>query len=217
MLLDQDNPVALPEGVTNRTEAGCIEIFENIMSQDTADKLISIFNKADMNDSCPAEYRGATVGGQSVQDSSIRSNLVLNLEKHSDIFGKSNCSCQMDEAEDFIRSIFTPCVNFYQLKYGIEIDRDEGLQILKYSPGKDYKPHADAGPGVSGRVLSGIIFLNPSDYEGGSTYFLNYNFNLKTKGPSIALFPSNYAYMHRAKAVFSGTKYAIVTWMWAPW
>lgn len=217
MLLDEDNPVVLPEGITRRTEAGCIEIFENIMSKETVDKLISIFNKADINDSCPAQYEHARVGEENINGGEYRSNKVLAIEAHSDIFGLNNCSCQMDEAESFLRSILTPCVNFYQLKYDVEIARDEGLQLLKYGPGKEYKPHSDAGPGVSGRVLSGIIFLNPSEYEGGSTYFLNYKFNLKTSGPSIALFPSNYAYTHRAKAVFSGTKYAIVTWMWAPW
>jgi hypothetical protein len=217
MLSDEDNPIVLPEGITRRTEAGCIEIFENIMSDDIAKKLISVFEDSHINEECPAEYQEARIGGENIVGGEYRSNSVMSIQGHTDISGFNVCSCKMDEAENFLRSIFIPCVNFYQLKYDIEVAFDEGLQLLKYGPGKEYKPHADAGPGVSGRVLSGIIFLNPSDYEGGSTYFINFNYNLKTSGPSIALFPSNYAYTHRAKAVFSGTKYAIVTWMWAPW
>ena len=216
MISDDENPIALPDGIIRRTEAGCVEVFENIMSQETAYKLIKVFDDADANGACPASYVHASIGEENLHGGEFRSNSVLSVAAHTGFDG-SPCTCEIAEAEDFLRSIFTPCVNFYQLKYEVEIGSDEGLQLLKYGPGKEYKAHADHGPGSHNRVLSGIIYLNPNDYEGGSTYFLNYGLNLKTTTPSIALFPSNYAYIHRAKAVLSGTKYAIVTWMWPPW
>jgi hypothetical protein len=123
------------------------------------------------------------------------------------------CECGSNQADSYIREIFVSCVNYYIEKYQVPINFDEGFQLLKYGPGKEYKPHADYGPGHEHRIVSGIIYLNPWEYEGGGTYFVNFKKNIKPKTPSIAIFPSNYAYLHTAKAVLSGKKYAIVTWM----
>lgn len=216
MIRDHDNPIAIPNGVTNRTEAGAVEIFENIMSAETAKKIIEIVDRAAINEDCPANYQHATVGEHREHGGLIRSNSVLTIKAHNDINGNP-CSCQFAETEDFLKSLFVPCVNFYQYKYNVQVAYDEDFQLLKYTPGKEYKEHADQGPGADQRIVSGIIYLNPWEYEGGSTYFPNYELNIKTESPAIVLFPSNYAYSHRAKAVLSGTKYAIVTWMWPPW
>ena len=40
--------------------------------------------------------------------------------------------------------------------------------------------------------------------------------NIKPEAPALVLFPSNYAYAHRAMPVIKGTKYAIVTWLGHP-
>ena len=37
--------------------------------------------------------------------------------------------------------------------------------------------------------------------------------NIKPEKPALVLFPSNYAYTHRAMPVVEGTKYAVVTWL----
>jgi prolyl 4-hydroxylase len=45
----------------------------------------------------------------------------------------------------------------------------EPLQVLRYRPGGEYKPHFDAIPGVrQSAVLTMIVWLN-EDYEGGET------------------------------------------------
>lgn len=216
MVDDRDNPIVLPEGVTNRTEAGAVEIFENVMTMDTAKKIISAVEQAVINEKCPTHYQYATIGENRDHGGSYRSNSVLTIKSHDDANGY-RCDCELDKAEEYLKSIFVPCVNFYQYKYNVQVAFDEDFQLLKYGPGREYKEHADQGPGADQRIVSGIIYLNPWEYEGGSTYFPNYNLNVNPELPSVVLFPSNYAYTHRAKAVLSGTKYAIVTWMWPPW
>ena len=68
-----------------------------------------------------------------------------------------------------------------------------------------------------GSTFSFNILLNPSsEFEGGGTYFEHFQENVKTEAPALILFPSNYAYSHRAMPVISGTKYAIVTWLGHP-
>ena len=48
----------------------------------------------------------------------------------------------------------------------------EPLQVLRYRPGGEYKPHFDAIPGFANqRTLTMIVWLN-DDYEGGETKFM---------------------------------------------
>ena len=54
-----------------------------------------------------------------------------------------------------------------------EVRAGEPLQVLRYSPGQQYREHSDALPGVAPseqRVLTFLVYLN-QDYEGGETAF----------------------------------------------
>jgi prolyl 4-hydroxylase len=54
---------------------------------------------------------------------------------------------------------------------GTAPERGEPLQVLRYRPGGEYKPHFDAIPGFANqRVMTFLVWLN-EDYEGGETFF----------------------------------------------
>ena len=207
-----DNAFKIPEDVDVTTYAGAIDVYENIFNEEVSNKIISIVENADKNPACPIKYDHATVGGG--QDGgNFRSNVSMSLFSHSD-----ECTCKINETLHFLKEKLSLFVRHYSHKYDVEIAFDEGLQVLKYSPGKQYKAHIDYGPGAaSSRVLSGLMYLNPKKYLGGGTYFVNFNETIDPSFPSIALFPSNYAYKHSARPVFEGNKYAIVTWFGPPW
>jgi hypothetical protein len=211
-----DNPVLLPEDVTVTTFAGAIDVYENIFSEEIADKLISSFEEANNDAFCPISYNNAKIGF-GVDGGQIRSNVTMNLFNHNDITN-APCSCNINKVVTFIQEKLSLFVRHYSIKYDVEIAFDEGLQLLKYGPGKQYKPHVDHGPGgADHRVLSGLIYINPEAYVGGGTHFLNFDTVIQPKKPALALFPSNYAYRHEARPVFEGFKYAIVTWFGPPW
>jgi hypothetical protein len=213
---NKGNTEELPAGVSVRTEAGCIDVYENIFTPEISRKIIEIFEEANELEGCPCKFESAFVG-HGTPGGDYRSNLTMNLGPHNNLYGEA-CSCRIHEVFIFLKEIFSSCVRHYCDKYEVEIAFDEGFQILKYSPGKEYKAHCDYGPGAAEhRVVSGLIYINPDEYEGGGTYFQNYNVNIKPSSPAVALFPSNYAYTHRAKAVLDGVKYAIVTWLGPPW
>ena len=111
-----------------------------------------------------------------------------------------------------VKDYFIKSVNDYMEKYGIPITQDEGLTLLKYSESKKYDFHFDADWTMY-RVLSALIYLNPSEYDGGETYFKLFDLKVKPEKPSIVLFPSNYAYVHSAMPVTKGIKYVFVSWM----
>jgi prolyl 4-hydroxylase len=63
---------------------------------------------------------------------------------------------------------------------GTKVAQGEPLQVLRYRPGGEYKPHFDAIPGFANqRVLTMIVWLN-ADYAGGETMFMKTG--LKVKG-----------------------------------
>ena len=64
----------------------------------------------------------------------------------------------------------------------------EPLQILRYGPGGEYKPHFDALPGLANqRILTMIVWLG-EDYEGGETRFMTTGATLKGRTGDALLF-----------------------------
>lgn len=53
---------------------------------------------------------------------------------------------------------------------GLPIENGEPLQILRYRPGQEYKPHFDWLDVGNRRVMTALAYLN-DDYEGGETEF----------------------------------------------
>lgn len=118
---------------------------------------------------------------------------------------------QMPVSAGMVKDLFIKAVDHYCEVNDLIITQDEGINLLKYSGPSKYDFHADAAWNMY-RVLSGLIYLNPADYEGGETYFKNFDLSVHPENPAIVLFPSNYAYIHAAMPVTKGTKYIFVTW-----
>ena len=103
---------------------------------------------------------------------------------------------------------------------GVEIEWFEMPQLLRYSGGGFYAPHADADTYIRerdswerslDRDLSLLIYIN-EDYEGGNINFTNFEYAHKPKAGELIVFPSDQRYLHCAEKVSSGTRYAIVSW-----
>ena len=61
-----------------------------------------------------------------------------------------------------------------------DVHSGEPLQVLRYRPGQEYRPHHDALPHTDNqRILTMLVYLNDG-YEGGETLFLSTG--LKVKG-----------------------------------
>ena len=93
----------------------------------------------------------------------------------------------------------------------VTLSRDEGLSLLRYEVGEEYKEHNDSGSGNL-RTLSAILYLN-DNYVGGELEFTNIGRIVPPVAGQMIIFPSNFCYPHRALPITSGTKYAVVTWL----
>ncbi|MFL6846489.1 MAG: 2OG-Fe(II) oxygenase [Allosphingosinicella sp.] len=71
---------------------------------------------------------------------------------------------------------------------GTTPEQGEPLQVLRYRPGGEYKPHFDAIPGFANqRAMTFMVWLN-EDYEGGETFFPTPGLKLKGRTGDAILF-----------------------------
>ena len=74
------------------------------------------------------------------------------------------------------------------LASGTDVGQGEPLQVLRYAPGQEYRPHFDAIDRADNqRILTFLVYLNDG-YEGGETRFLHSGLAVKGKKGDGLLF-----------------------------
>lgn len=106
-------------------------------------------------------------------------------------------------------------------------DQGEPLQVLRYSPGQQYRPHFDyADEAGNRRLWTALVYLN-EDYEGGATAFVRTGLEVRGRTGSVLLFRNtndrderDLLAEHAGMPVTSGTKYLATRWIrerrWIP-
>jgi hypothetical protein len=110
----------------------------------------------------------------------------------------------------FLKS-FSPIEKDYKHIYQADVKTHESYSILKYGVGQNFVNHVDdhfEGP----RRISHVHYLN-EDYEGGEINFPRFGITYKPKANQSIFFPSGYVYNHSVSPVISGTRYAVVSWL----
>lgn len=169
-------------------------IFQYEFPEDIAKETVKQLNKTSESD-----WQQSLIGNNELK-SYIRSSQGLPLD------------FSMPSLSQKVRQSFYSFVKHYTNHFDISVTQDEGLNVLKYENSDSYDFHVDASWDMY-RTVSALIYLNPSQYEGGETYFKHFDVSVKPKSPSVVLFPSDYAYLHAAMPVTKGKKYIIVSWL----
>jgi prolyl 4-hydroxylase len=105
---------------------------------------------------------------------------------------------------------------------GTDVRQGEPLQVLRYAPREEYRPHSDALPGVAlnqQRVMTFLAYLN-EDYEGGETAFPELGFQFRGRTGDGLLFrnaspdgtPDSKS-VHAGLPVTRGAKYLASRWI----
>jgi prolyl 4-hydroxylase len=103
---------------------------------------------------------------------------------------------------------------------GTDASCGEPLQVLRYRPGQEYRPHLDALPtGANQRVLTMLVYLN-EDYEGGETLFSRTGLKYAGKAGDGLLFRNanpdgvpDPSAEHAGLPVLAGEKYVASRWI----
>jgi len=106
-------------------------------------------------------------------------------------------------------------------------EQGEALQVLRYSPGQQYRPHFDyVDEGGNRRLWTALIYLN-EDYEGGATQFVQTGVEVRGRTGDMLLFRNageddqrDPLAEHAGMPVTAGTKYLATRWIrerrWVP-
>jgi prolyl 4-hydroxylase len=103
---------------------------------------------------------------------------------------------------------------------GTRLEQGEPLQLLRYRPGGEYKPHMDALPAdPNQRVLTALVYLS-DDYEGGETSFPRTGLSYRGGTGDALIFRNATAdgrpdplTLHAGLPVTKGTKYLASRWI----
>jgi prolyl 4-hydroxylase len=99
-------------------------------------------------------------------------------------------------------------------------DQGEPLQVLRYRPGGEYKPHMDALPAEPNqRILTVLVYLS-DDYDGGETRFVRTGLSFRGRIGDALLFRNAAAdgrpdpmALHAGLPVTRGVKYLASRWI----
>jgi prolyl 4-hydroxylase len=110
---------------------------------------------------------------------------------------------------------------------GTDYTSGEALQLLRYSPGQEYRPHFDFVAGAQNRRLwTALVYLN-EEYAGGETAFVRTGLKVRGRTGDVLVFgnaaedggPEPLA-EHAGLPVTSGTKFLATRWIrerrWIP-
>ena len=103
---------------------------------------------------------------------------------------------------------------------GTAVGQGEPLQVLRYAPGQQYRPHLDAIPGLDNqRILTFLVYLN-ANFEGGETRFLKSGLTVRGAAGDAILFENVDAEgrpdadaVHAGLPVASGVKFLASRWI----
>jgi prolyl 4-hydroxylase len=181
--------------VVARLEEPLIVVLENVLSDDECDGLIEL-SKDKMNRS----KIGVT-------------HEVNEIRTSSSMFFQENEYDIITKIEKRISTIMN-----------IPVEHGEGIQILKYTPGQEYKAHFDfftpsSTAAKNNRISTIILYLNDVEH-GGETFFPKLNFSvIPRKGMAVYF---EYFYndknlneltLHGGAPVITGEKWVATQWM----
>lgn len=116
-----------------------------------------------------------------------------------------------------VRELYTQTIAGH---FRVQFDWFERPDILRYKEGGEYKPHADSEnwnaqtrswSRVIDRDVSMLLYLNEG-FSGGEIVFPNFGVTLQPARGLLIAFPSDARYLHAARPVQSGVRYALVSW-----
>lgn len=99
--------------------------------------------------------------------------------------------------------------------YDLDEIYSDTLQIIRWFPGMSQPPHADDMSntdtvGFDHRAFGSIIYLNDT-YEGGHTYYPNFNYEVTPKAGALAVHPGDPEHLHGVTEIKDGMRYTIAS------
>ncbi|MGG4411090.1 2OG-Fe(II) oxygenase [Niallia taxi] len=183
--------------IVTKFDEPLIVVLDNVLSDQECNKLIE-FSKDNLK-------RSKIISSGEGEVNDIRTS--------SSMFFQGNENDILEKLEKRISAIMC-----------IPIEHAEGIQILKYTPGQEYKAHfgffnSASKAAKNNRISTLVIYLNDVE-EGGETYFPKLNLSISPKKGSAVYFEYFYnneelneLTLHGGAPVIKGEKWVATQWM----
>ena len=181
--------------IISKYEEPLIVILDNVLSNEECDELIRLSKD---------KMQRSKIGTTREVDELRTSSSMFFQESENDIVAR---------VEKRVSSIMN-----------IPIEHGEGLQILKYTPGQEYKAHYDFFSSTSkvannNRISTLIMYLNDVE-QGGETFFPKLNLSVTPQKGMAVYFEYfyndedlNQLTLHGGAPVIAGEKWVATQWM----
>ena len=181
--------------IVARLEEPLVVVLGNVLSDEECDELIKLSKD---------RMKRSKIGTERVENEQRTSSGSFIEESENDVVAR---------IEQRISSIMN-----------IPIEHGEGLQILQYTPGQEYKAHYDYFTSTSriisnNRISTLVMYLNDVE-EGGETYFPKLNLTVSPKKGMAVYFEYFYndqtlngLTLHGGAPVITGEKWVATQWM----
>lgn len=177
-----------------------IHIFENVLSDELCDQIVSTFDNDSVLKSSVVRGGGDYNNNRTCRQCQI-SVANENIPEDKRIYLDGELFNSINEIMRMYNEIH-PC---------LQVDMDTGYTFLKYAEGEFYTQHTDSFKDEQ-RTVSCSFLLN-DDYKGGDFSFFDRDLKLKPKKGSVIMFPSSFMYPHEILPVTENTRYSIITWL----
>ena len=176
-----------------------IHIFENVLSDDLCDQIVSTFNDDSLlgpsviRDNTINDHRTCTSCQISVPNDNIPEDKRLYLDG------------------ELLKSINEVTRMYTEIHPWVHVETDTGYTFLKYAEGQHYTQHTDSFKDEQ-RSISCSFLLN-DDFKGGEFCLFDRDLKLTPKKGSVIMFPSSFMYPHEILPVTENARYSIITWL----
>jgi len=168
------------------------KVIENFMSEEDCKYLIATAISSDLWESGGSEFWDNRV---------INYYSMLKFDRDAALImldANIRCSQKIKEAYNLEENIYS-----------------DTLQVIRWFPGMEQQPHADDMSntdiaGFSHRDFGSIVYLN-NDYNGGHTYYPNFDFEVIPRSGSLALHPGDPEHLHGVTKIENGMRYTIAS------
>lgn len=113
------------------------------------------------------------------------------------------------------RDVYNKIKLFIQEQYNVNNVEADEMSIVRWFPGMEQPPHCDdmSNTDIKGfdhRDFGVIIYLN-DDYDGGKTYYPQYDFYVTPKQGQIAVHPGDSNHLHGVTKIDGNIRYTIAS------
>ena len=172
------------------SDSNLIFEIENFISNDSCNKIVSWFKDQKKEDKNSGNnlFDNRTIPYSVINDNKIKQ--IVNAYKYDVTFLARKL---------FNKSLYPDYTDLVYWPSGLSMDVHADAVWLDGTPARF--PY---------RYCAGVCYLN-DDYEGGETFFPNFNIEIKPKIGKLVLFPANLEYQHGVKEV-KGERYTMPIW-----